>query len=202
MTIWGSRPYTPIYADVDGRVVYDGFATEDRIAERVDISSILIEMLGDDGERAADFCKTPSGYCYFNDQLAEHPDVMSSEPVSVSSSFDLAKQLDSRLDGDSDVADIAEAWSSWYDSAIAAAVPADAARARWVRAASELEENLSRQSFGPGPMEAFARVLVADPVMVEAILAAARDPKGDPVQGLRTCASIEAALVAERRVAA
>jgi hypothetical protein len=202
MTIWGRRPYLPIYADVNGTVIYDGFANQDRIAERVDISSILIEMLGDDGERAADFCKTPSGYCYFNDELAEHPDVMHSESVSVSGEFDLARQLDPKLDRDSDIEDIAEAWTAWYDSAMAAAVPVDASKARWERAASELEQNLSRHTFGPGPIEAFARALLANPDMVEAILASAREPKGDPVQALRTCSSLEDALCPIGRVAA
>lgn len=183
--------HRPVLIDVRTVVYEDDMAKEVTVAEQVDISGILLELLGDDGDMAVSFAEDPcqAEWPLFYEMLAAHPKVSCSEPQ-IDGHFDLATAIDPTISRRSSDEDIGSAWTAWRTAALDAGSIQSYADTRWKSHAEDLEAWLAQAMPSRAVLLEFAAVLLANREMTAAILAAAASPRGPTVEALRTCVAL------------
>ena len=137
--------HRPILADF----IADG-DTNNPAFLQIDISGILLDILGDDEELVLAFAYEPHQFDELFSELERHPDVGC--VVSFDGDFDLAHYLNDQLSRASSDEDIIAAWRHWHAEAMNARHPEAWAKMRWGAIADNMRIQLAENTAKMHPL--------------------------------------------------
>jgi hypothetical protein len=184
--------FRPICADF---VIQNGEGYDLRPeVQNVDISGIILDILGDDDDLVLSFVNDPLEFPELFDRVAELPDVKCSHPRFDVGRFDLAHALNDELSRNSSDEDILAAWHRWRRSAMAARAPEAAAKTIWDARADTLRvwlgENLATTH--PMALVPFMTQILKSPTGLTALRASLEDPPIDVLEALKLHKALDA----------